>query len=60
MNGGDPEANYAYYCLHKFHWEPSKFVEMTEEEKAFIVAAIDIKAKNDKKDADELKSKQRR
>ena len=35
-------------------------MEMTEEEKAFIVAAIDIKAKNDKKVADELKSKQRR
>ena len=35
-------------------------MEMTEEEKAFIVAAIDIKAQNDKKHADELKSKIRR
>jgi hypothetical protein len=33
---------------------------MSEEEMAFVIAAIDIKAKNDKKDADELKSKQRR
>lgn len=35
-------------------------MEMTEEEKAFIVAAIDIRAKNDKKKADELEHKQRK
>ncbi|RKW57739.1 MAG: hypothetical protein D8H95_02355 [Lachnospiraceae bacterium] len=60
MNGGDPEANYAYYCLHKFHWKPTEFIEMSEEEMAFVIAAIDIKAQNDKKHADELKSKIRR
>jgi hypothetical protein len=30
---------------------------MSEEEMAFVIAAIDIKAQNDKKHADELKSK---
>ena len=33
---------------------------MSEEEMAFVIAAIDIKAHNDKKHADELKSKIRR
>jgi len=33
---------------------------MSEEEMAFVIAAIDIQAQNDKKHADELKSKIRR
>nr|DAS56430.1 MAG TPA: hypothetical protein [Caudoviricetes sp.] len=33
---------------------------MSEEEMAFVIAAIDIRAQNDKKNADELKSKIRR
>jgi hypothetical protein len=33
---------------------------MTEEEQAFVIAAIDIKAENDKKQAKETKKKSRR
>lgn len=44
----DPEASYAYYALLKFHVLPSVFAEMDENEKAFMIAAIDIKSKHDK------------
>ena len=40
---------YAYYALHKLHIRPSEWVDMDENEKAFIIAAIDEKAKEDKK-----------
>jgi hypothetical protein len=33
---------------------------MTEEEQAFVIAAIDIKAENDKKQAKEAKRKSKR
>ncbi|WP_278941962.1 hypothetical protein [Anaerotruncus colihominis] len=49
----------AYYCLHKFHWPPSLFLEMTAREKAFVIAAIRKKAAADKKEADRLRSKKR-
>lgn len=43
------EANVAYYCLHKFGWEPDKVLKMSGEEQAFIKAAIDIKLENEEK-----------
>lgn len=49
----------AYYCLHKFHWLPSLFLEMTAREKAFVIAAIRKKTAADKKEADRLRSKKR-
>ena len=56
-------ANYAYYCLHKLKITPRQFDEMDRYEKAFIIAAIDIKAEKDDKDRKELqkiKSKRKR
>ncbi len=50
-------ANYAYYCLHKFKMLPSAFLELDEEEKAFIIAAIDIKLAQEKKERDRIKKK---
>lgn len=44
----DPEANYAYYALLKFHILPSVFAQMDEKEKAFVIASINIKSKHDK------------
>ena len=46
----DGEANYAYYALHKLHILPSVFLEMDEQEKAFVVAAIKIKVEKDKEE----------
>jgi hypothetical protein len=39
---------------------PSKFVELDRYEKAFIIACIDIKIENEKKEAQKLKKKNRR
>lgn len=55
IEGGDWEANYAYYALHKLHILPSQFLELDEQEKAFIIAAIKLKLENDKKKAKEMK-----
>ncbi|MBR2504678.1 MAG: hypothetical protein IKB61_01900 [Elusimicrobiaceae bacterium] len=53
-------ANYAYYCLHKLKITPRQFDEMDRYEKAFIIAAIDIKLEKDDKEAKKLKSKRKR
>lgn len=44
----DAEVGYALYCLHKFHWEPSKFMNLPRREKAFIIACIDERIKQEK------------
>ena len=50
-------SNYAYYCLHKLKITPRQFDEMDKYEKAFVVAAIDIKMKNDKEQEKKAKRK---
>lgn len=57
MDADDGEANYAYYCLHKFHWKPSEFVSLPQREKAFIIASINERIKNEKKQAKSIKRK---
>lgn len=47
------EANIAYYCLHKLHRWPHEFLDLSEEERAYVVAAVETKMKNDKKNCDE-------
>lgn len=59
-NEGDIDANIAYYCLHKFHILPSQYIELDEQEKAFLIAAIEIKLENDRKREKGAKSKVRR
>ena len=46
----DGEANYAYYALLKLHILPSVFLDMDEQEKAFVIASIELKAEHDKKE----------
>ena len=58
--GRDWEANFAYYSLLKLHILPSVFLELDEQEKAFIVAAIQIKMENDKKKEKEIKRKSKK
>ncbi len=53
-------SNIAYYCLHKFNMRPSEFISLTRQERAFIIAAIDIKIKNDLKENKKLKSNRNR
>ena len=49
------EANFAYYALLKLHILPSVFLDMAEEDKAFTVAAIQVKTENDRKNEKKLK-----
>lgn len=43
----------------KFHILPHVFLEMEEQEKAFVAAAIEIKCKNDKKESRRLEGLKR-
>ena len=54
------EANFAYYALLKLHILPSVFLEMDEQEKAFVIAAIKIKIENDKKKEKEVERKSKK
>ena len=51
----DSDASYCYYCLHKFHWKPTDFIEMDRKEKAFVIAAIQIKSEDEKKKEKKMK-----
>ncbi|MDF2886697.1 MAG: hypothetical protein K0R23_1082 [Lacrimispora sp.] len=53
------EANIAYYCLHKLHKWPHEFLSLDRYEKAFIIAAVNLKLENDKKQAQKAKARQR-
>ncbi len=46
---------YAYYCLHKFHWEPSKFTNLSLSEKALVIEMIDERIKEEKKSQAKMK-----
>ena len=46
--------------MHKLHILPSVFVDLPTEEKAFIIAAINMKIDADKKKAKEIESKSRK
>jgi len=50
IEGDDADANYAYYALHKLHIRPSEWDGMEENEKAFIIAAIQIRVKTEEKE----------
>lgn len=53
-------ATYAHYCLHKFRILPSVFDSLPDEEKAFVIASIDIKVESEKKKQKELERKTKR
>ena len=47
----------AYFCLHKLHLLPSQFAALPLNEKAFIFAAVELRAEHEKKLEKEIKSK---
>jgi len=57
---GDPEANFAHFCLQKFGWEPSKFLDLPIRERAFVIASINVRCEAEKKREAELKSKMKK
>ncbi|WP_166428724.1 hypothetical protein [Lacrimispora algidixylanolytica] len=50
------EANIAYYCLHKIHKWPHEFLSLDRYERAFVIAAVQLKLEHDKKEADKAKA----
>jgi hypothetical protein len=50
----------AYYCLHELHIIPSVFEKLERRERAFIVAAIEVRIKAEKEKQKEVERKTRR
>ena len=48
MESGDAESNYAHYALQKLHILPSALMDMSERERAYIFASIDLQIKAEK------------
>lgn len=57
---GDGESNYAHYALHKLNILPSALTGLSDRERAFIYASIDIKVDSEKKALQKSKNKGRR
>lgn len=57
IEGGDSDANYAYYALHKLHILPSAWCKMDQNERAFVIAAIQIKIEAEKKERKKAEKK---
>ena len=45
----------AYYCLFKFHLLPSEFVALPRRERAFLVAAAEVHAEDEREREKELR-----
>lgn len=54
---GDYESDYAHYALQKLHILPSIFVNLSAEEKAFIIASIDLRTEKEKELAEKAKER---
>lgn len=49
------EANIAYYCLHKLHKWPHEYLSLDVQEQAYVVAAVEMKLKKERKEAKKAK-----
>lgn len=49
-----------YFAINEFHWKPSDWLSMTDNEKAFVIASINKRAEAQEKAEKEAKSKARR
>lgn len=54
---GDAEFNLAHFALQKLHILPSELESMSQREKAFIYASIQVRIEAEKKEANKLKAK---
>ncbi len=52
--GGDAEANIAYYCLHELHLLPSQLFALDRQERAFLIAAIELRTEREEEERREL------
>ena len=47
--------NYAHFALQKLHIRPSQLEEMSQRERAFIYASIDLRIAEEKRMANQMK-----
>lgn len=53
---GDSDAVYAHYCLQKLHKFPHEFLNLDFKEKAFVIASINKRIDDEKKEAAKMKN----
>lgn len=51
---GDPEINYAHFALQRLHIRPSELENMSQQERALIYASIDLRIKEEKRQASKI------
>lgn len=54
---GDVEFNLAHFALQKLKILPSQLDNMSQKEKAFIYASIQVRVETEKKEANKIKAK---
>lgn len=54
---GEVEFNLAHFALQKLKILPSQLDNMSQKEKAFIYASIQVRVETEKKEANKLKAK---
>lgn len=54
------EANIAYYCLHKLHKWPQSSWTLRSRNRAYVVAAVQMKLEKDKREAQKMKKGKKR
>ena len=54
---GDSDAVFAHYCLQKLHRFPHEFLNLDFKEKAFVIASIQLRVDDEKKEAAKIKKK---
>ncbi|WP_460730429.1 hypothetical protein, partial [Nocardia heshunensis] len=47
--GRGAEFNYYHYAMNEYHWLPSQWAELSMYEKALVIAGIDIRVKEEKR-----------
>ena len=57
IGDGDGEAMIAYYCLHELHLLPSRLLALPRRERAFIIAAVEMKLAQEKRSIRQQKRK---
>ncbi len=51
------DANIAYYALHELKILPGQYMNLPREEKAYIIAAIQIRVEKEKREMARMKHK---
>ena len=46
-----------HYCIQKLRWKPREYLELSDKEKAFLVASIELRIESEKKEAEKAKRK---